>query len=482
MFRGAELLTPTEMAGVDRSCGVASLTLMENAGRAAAAIIAARFAPRPVSVLCGPGNNGGDGLVIARLLSAEGWPVRCFLWGEAHCFSPDAEANVKKLPVALEPFPEQIPGDLIIDALLGAGLSRDFPADLAARINGAGHPVIAIDVPSGLDGATGRVRGAAVKASLTITFARKKPGHLLLPGRGLSGEVVVADIGIPEAAILAAHAALWENQAPEIEPLPADTHKYRRGAVMVWSGGALASGAARLAAQAALRGGAGLVTLAGPRAALAVHATQVTSIMLAEVAKPLDLALQMTRKHITSVLVGPGCGVGPETAAVVETALDSAPAVVLDADALSSFEHRLDVLAGFIKERPDRPVVLTPHEGEFKRLFKGLLEKSDSKLEAARQAAADTGAFVVLKGADSVIAAPGGQAVINANAPAKLATAGSGDVLAGLIAARIAAPQHYKKDSIFKEICAAVWRHGEAASSFLPQMLTSEDLAAIVTP
>ncbi len=482
MFPGRELLTPAQMAGVDRSCGVPSLTLMENAGQAAARIIAARFSPRPVSVVCGPGNNGGDGLVIARLLHGQGWPVRVFLWGEAHCFAPDAEANAKRLPVALEPLPEVIPGDLIIDAVLGAGLSRDFPADLAGRITTAGHPVIAIDVPSGLDGATGRVRGSAGAAALTITFARKKPGHLLLPGRALCGEVVVADIGIPHAAIQAAGASLWENGPPADEPLPADTHKYKRGAVMVWSGGPLSTGAARLAAQAALRGGAGLVTLAGPHQALAVHAAQVTAIMLAEASTPLEMVREMRRKRITCAVLGPGAGVGPQTAALVEAVLDSAPAVVLDADALSSFEHRLDVLAGFIAERPERPVVLTPHEGEFKRLFKGLLESADSKYEAARRAAAATGAHVVLKGADTVIAAPDGRAVISANAPAKLATAGSGDVLAGLIAAHTAAPHHHENDNIFKQICAAVWRHGEAASKFIPQTLTSEDLLAIIAP
>lgn len=482
MFPGHELLTPAGMAGVDRTCGLASLTLMENAGRAAAAIIALRYPPRPVTVLCGPGNNGGDGMVIARLLHDQGWPLRCFLWGDAHCFSPDAAANAGRLPVPLEPMPEVIPGDLIIDAILGAGLARDFPAELAGRINRAGHPVVAIDVPSGLDGATGRPRGAAVQADLTITFARKKPGHLLLPGRDLCGEVVVADIGIPDAAIAAAKAELWENVAPEPEPLATGTHKYRRGAVLVWSGPALATGAARLAGEAALRGGAGLVTIAGAPDALAVHAAQLTAIMLAEVSQPLDLARQMTRRHITCVVIGPGAGVGPETAGIVEAALAEAAAVVLDADALTSFEHRPDVLAGFISERPDRPVVLTPHEGEFKRLFKGLLERSDSKTEAARAAARRTGAHVILKGADTVIAAPDGRAVINANAPPGLATAGSGDVLAGLVAAQIAAPHHQKNDNIFKQICAAVWRHGEAASKFIPQALTSEDLVAIITP
>jgi NAD(P)H-hydrate epimerase len=327
-------------------------------------------------------------------------------------------------------------------------------------------PVVAVDMPSGISGDTGApLGGVYVKAALTITFFRKKPGHLLLPGRALCGETVVADIGIPaEAANTQLHEnmpALWRFPWPELEG-----HKYSRGHCVVVSGPAHATGAARLAARAALRVGAGLVSVASPAEAVAVNAAHLTAIMIKPFHGAVELGALLSDRRLNAVAMGPGLGVGKETRELVATVLRSGAAVVLDADAISSFKDEPQSLFGLLDNR----CVLTPHEGEFERLFPGLLDQSGSKLEAARTAAARALCVVLLKGADTVIAAPSGKAVINANAPASLATAGAGDVLAGLIAGLLAQGM-----SAFDAACAGAWLHGDAARRFGP-VLIAEDL------
>ena len=449
--------------------GVPSLTLMENAGRAVAEEIARRFGARPVLVLCGPGNNGGDGFVIARYLKRWGWPVRLSLLGERQALKGDAAAMAARWDGAVEQGVSIGAARLIVDAVYGAGLSRDFPAALAEAINGAGVPVVAVDVPSGLDGLTGKPRGSAVRADVTVTFFRRKPGHVLMPGRMLCGETLVADIGIPASVLEDIRPTAWINAEIPAPCAWLDGHKYGRGHAVVVSGGPLSTGAARLAAQAALRSGAGLVTLSGEASALAVHAAHVSAVMLSDA----DLATLLSDKRKNAVLIGPAAGVGEATRDKVDAALMSGAAVVLDADALTSFSdeeesHRLFRLIGMV---PGRPVVVTPHTGEFSRLFKGVLEESESKLQAARAAAALSGAVIVLKGADTVIATPDGRARINVNAPPSLATAGSGDVLAGIVTGLLA-----QGLSAFEAAALAVWRHGEAANRHGARGLTAESL------
>lgn len=467
-----ELLTPDEMYRADQLAmlaGVPSLTLMENAGRAVAEEIARRYGARPALVLCGPGNNGGDGFVIARCLKRWGWPVRLALLGGRQALKGDAAAMAALWDGDVEQGVSIGGARLIVDALFGAGLSRDFPEALAEAINDAGVPVVAVDVPSGLDGLTGMPRGGAVRADVTVTFFRRKPGHVLLPGRLLCGETIVADIGIPESVLEDIRPTACINEeipAPRVWP---DGHKYGRGHAVVVSGGPLNTGAARLAAQAALRSGAGLVTLSGEASALAVHAAQVSAVMLSDA----DLAALLSDKRKNAVLIGPAAGVGEATRDKVDAALMSGAAVVLDADALTSFadveeRERLFRLVGMV---PGRPVVMTPHGGEFSRLFNGLLEEGQSRLEAAREAARRSGAVVVLKGADTVIAAPDGRARINVNAPPSLATAGSGDVLAGIVTGLLA-----QGLSAFEAAALAVWRHGEAANRHGARGLTAESL------
>ena len=468
-----EILTNAQMSKADAFAvahGVASLTLMENAGRAVADAIAARFKPCTVTVLCGPGNNGGDGFVAARLLDEAGFIVRVAHDGDSRGDAKEMSARWKGARMALTP--EALDGaKLVVDALFGAGLSRPLegaPAQMVEALNNL--PVVAIDIPSGVSGDTGQNLGAVyVTAALTVTFFRKKPGHLLLPGRALCGETVVADIGIPDAA---ADTTLHEN-TPALWQFPwprAQAHKYDRGHAVVVSGPAHATGAARLAARAALRVGAGLVSVASSPAALAVNAAHFTAIML----KPFEGAEGLTQllsdQRLNALVIGPGLGIGGETRALVDAALKSGAAVVLDADALSSFKDDPEALFNRLHDR----CVLTPHAGEFERLFPALLDASASKVDATRQAAARAGCVILLKGGDTVIADPSGKAAINANAPPSLATAGAGDVLAGLIAGLLA-----QRMNAFDAAACGAWLHGDAADRFGPGLI-AEDLPEMI--
>jgi hydroxyethylthiazole kinase-like uncharacterized protein yjeF len=490
---GIEVLTTAEMAAADRlavEMGVPSLTLMENAGRAIAAE-AMKMAPGGASVLvfCGPGNNGGDGFVAARLLAEAGYDVRvsCLVPKEDLKGDAAAMANRWNGDIAygddIGPFKE----DLVIDALFGTGLSRsiaDLAKDVVCRINCFDDvPVLAVDVPSGLNSDTGQPTGPIVSANRTVTFFRCKPGHLLMPGRAFCNQVVVADIGIPEAVLPKlerAHSNVL-NSAADFPwkvhfPQPSfEGHKYNRGHAIVVSGSAHKTGAARLGARAALRAGAGLVTVASPPDAADINAAHLTAIMLETFEGPRGLAEVLSDSRRNAVLIGPGAGVGIATRLLVQVALEFDMAAVLDADALTSFtidqdddeEPVVSHLFSLIKEVPDRRVVLTPHEGEFKRVFGTL---PGSKLDRTRAAAKTAGAIVVLKGPDTVIAAPDGRAAINANAPPWLATAGSGDVLAGFITGLLA-----QNMPSFEAACAAVWLHGECANAFGPGAI-AEDL------
>ena len=338
-------------------------------------------------------------------------------------------------------------------------------------------PVVAVDVPSGLDGATGKPLGDCFQADLTVTFFRKKPGHVLAPGRFFCGETVVADIGIPDSVLAEIAPKTRENGPPELQKRAQDAHKYMSGHAVVVSGDATHTGAARLAAMAALRIGAGLVTLASPANALIVNASHLTAIMLAEADDAPALARLLADRRKNAVCIGPAAGVGEKTAEKTIACLESGAAVVLDADALTSFAETPDVLFKLIAKHPHRGVVMTPHEGEFARLFKDLADDQESKIERARKAAARSGAVIVLKGPDTVIASPDGLAAVNTNAPPSLATAGSGDVLAGIITGLLASEP---KRSVFEMACAGVWIHGEAARRLPRAGLIAEDLPAAI--
>jgi hydroxyethylthiazole kinase-like uncharacterized protein yjeF len=473
------LLTPAEMTLADKAAvvgGVSERALMEAAGRAVAEAVALRWSQRPVTVLCGPGNNGGDGFVAARHLAMEGWPVRLGLLGERERLAGAAAHHAARYRGPVEPLsPDMLAGaGVVIDAIFGAGLSRPVDGMTRATIEALSKsrvPVAAVDVPSGIDGATGEIRGAAPKADITVTFFRKKPGHLLYPGRGLCGATRLVPIGIPDAVLGEIAPRCFENGPPlwlGAYPWPqAEDHKYRRGHAVVF-GGAELTGAARLTARAAARAGAGLVTVAAPQVAWPVYAAALTGIIVRPMPAAEDFAALIGDERVRATVVGPGAGVTPETRAAVLAALAMRRPVVLDADSLTTFADSQQALIGAIKG----PTVLTPHEGEFARLFGG----EGDRLSRVRKAAKKAGAVVVLKGPDTVIAAPDGRAVINANAPPDLATGGTGDVLAGLIAGLLAqglAP--------FEAACAGCWLHGEAAREFGPG-LVADDLTDTLPP
>jgi ADP-dependent NAD(P)H-hydrate dehydratase / NAD(P)H-hydrate epimerase len=474
-FVGAEILTPAQMYRADALAiegGMSSIALMENAGKAAAKEITKRFKKSRTAVLCGPGNNGGDGLVIARLLKGLRWPVEVFLWGERAGYTGDAAVMAAKWKGITSDLSDFVTAELVIDALFGTGLARDFPEDLAGRINASGAPIVSIDIPSGLDGLTSRPRGACIKADATITFFRKKPAHVLYPGSEFCGEVFVADIGIPDQ-MLVDHSltTIRENVPPELPRVLGNAHKYSRGSALIYSGDEFRTGASRLAAQAAARIGTGVVSICGPVDALRIHAAHLSSIMLKPCETVEALQILLGDNRIKSFCIGPASGHSDRTLEMVFCALDSSARVVLDADALTAIAAAPQLLFDAVHKSKSPAVVMTPHEGEFTRMFKEISELDENKIEKAMKAAKQSGAIVVFKGPDSVIAHPDGRAVVNANASSKLATAGSGDVLAGLITGLLAQGM-----DAFAAASAAVWLHGDAARRSTRRTIIAEDI------
>jgi hydroxyethylthiazole kinase-like uncharacterized protein yjeF len=480
-----EILTNDEMGQADRltiAGGVSGFSLMENAGTAVADAVSIHQAPGAQTVVvAGPGNNGGDGLVAARLLAERGYAVKVLLVGEPEKLKGDAGEAAKKWKgqiVAAQPAGLH-EADIVVDALFGAGLDRPVGGLAHAMIeamNAQAAPIIAVDLPSGVNGTSGVVMGAAVKASHTVTFFRKKVGHLLLPGRAHCGAISVAQIGIPDSVLARIAPHTFEN-IPELWrdkfPVPrAEGHKYDRGHAVIVSGPMWSTGAARLAARGALRAGAGLVTIASPRDALAVNAAANLAVMVRPVDGAAELRELLADRRFNAVAIGPGIGVSEATCELVLAALAGDRGVVLDADAMTSFATAPRRLAEALKARGDRATILTPHEGEFSRYFNSLDTRTEvgSKLDRARCAAQLTGATILIKGADTVVAAPDGRASIATNAPPYLATAGAGDVLTGIIAGLLA--QHMPA---LEAASAGVWLHGEAARAFGPGLI-SEDL------
>lgn len=457
-----ELLTPQEMARADAaspSLGTPGVVLMANAGRAVARAVLRRYRPRRTLALCGPGNNGGDGYVAARLLAQQGWPVAVAALAPPRGGS-DAAAAAAHWAGPTVAFAPASAGrvELTIDAVFGAGLARDVDG-IAADVLRAARHVVAVDVPSGLDGATGQVRGYAPEAEMTVTFFRLKPGHLLLPGRELCGALHLADIGLPRAALDQVRPNTFAN-GPALWRLPildAGGHKYSRGHVTVLGGPGM-TGAARMAADAARRAGAGMVTIAASGNA-DVYRIGSPGLIVSET--PLTELLQDERRRVW--VCGPGLGIEGVRAAL-PALLDAKRAVVADADVFSACADNPDALRG--------AAVLTPHAGEFARVFG---KPGADGLAAARDAAARTGAVVLLKGADTIIAAPDGRAAINASAPPWLATAGAGDVLAGIIAGLLA-----QGLPAWEAAAAGAWLHGRAAALHGPG-LVAEDLLPALT-
>ncbi len=483
-----EVLTTAEMERADRltiAAGTPGFALMMSAGQAVAEAAMNLAEEGPILVVAGPGNNGGDGFVAAAELAARGRDVSVILLCERDSLQGDAALAARGWKYPVLPFNSHAIGRpaLIIDALFGAGLDRTVtgePLEMIEAINANGAPVLAVDLPSGINGTTGAVMGAAVRATETVTFFRRKPAHLLLPGRLHCGRVRVADIGIDAGVLKEIQPRTFENIPSlwrQTFPVPRiDGHKYDRGHVVVVSGGLAATGAARLSARGSLRAGAGLVTLASPRDALAVNASALLAVMVRAVDTVVEFAEMLGDKRFSACVIGPGTGVGARTRDFVLAAVSAKRSVVLDADALTSFSDGPDRLFAAIKDSPDPRVVLTPHEGEFPRLFSDISNKYPlrSKLGRVRAAAERSGAVVLLKGPDTVVASPEGRAAIAANAPPWLATAGAGDVLSGMISGLLA-----QGVPAFEAASVGVWMHGEAAREAGPGLI-AEDLPEVL--
>jgi hydroxyethylthiazole kinase-like uncharacterized protein yjeF len=469
-----QILTVSETSAADKTAiaaGTPGAVLMERAGTAVADAICARFDPCPTAVLCGPGNNGGDGYVVARVLKARGWDV----WVEqlAEPASEDAREAASRWDGRTVPLGDPAAdAELFVDALFGAGLTRPLEGEaarLARALQRARERVVAVDIPSGVSGDTAKPVGeAAFCAALTVTFHARKPAHVLEPGRSYCGEVIVADIGLGET-----RSTLWEN-GPELwqqrMPWPdSASHKHARGRLIVISGDAWSTGAARLAARSGLRIGSGLVTIYSPPESLASNAAHLEAVML----RPFetDLELEQAAAEVDAAVIGPAAGVTETTLLNVLALARTGAALVLDADAITVFRDDPEELFSVL----DRDDVLTPHPGEFERLFPGLLAATPERITAARRAAERAGAVVLLKGSDTVVAAPDGRAAVNLNGSPWLATAGSGDVLAGFIGGLVAQGMES-----FEAACAAAWIHAEAAELHGPGLI-AEDLPGLST-
>lgn len=476
MTAARQILSVEQITAADRAAvaaGTPGSVLMERAGTGVADAIQARWTPRPTVVLCGPGNNGGDGYVVARRLALAGWPVRTASMARGG-LKGDAADAAGRWSGEDAPFgPDAVQGaELVVDALFGAGLSK--PLDNAVRAvletaEASGAPVVAVDLPSGLPGDASRPLIYAPRCALTATFHAKKPAHVLEPARSLCGEIAVVDIGLGEVAGV----SLFEN-GPELWlrafPWPGpEAHKHARGQLVVVSGHMHSTGAARLAARAGLRIGAGLVTLLSPPDAALVNAAHLEAVMLKPFANTGELA--DAAAGAKAAVIGPAAGVGAATALNVLALTETGAALVVDADALTSFKDDPARLFAAL----DAEDVLTPHPGEFERVFPGVLGGSPERIAAARSAAKTAGAVVLLKGPDTVIAAPDGRCAVNTNGTPFLATAGSGDVLAGFIGGLIAQGM-----ASFEAACAAAWIHSEAGAGFGPGLI-AEDLPELAT-
>ena len=504
----AEILSVAQMARADAhaiASGVAGSKLMEAAGRAVVAAMLSKWKKRRVVVLCGPGNNGGDGFVIARVLKQKGWPVDLYLLGDQAKLKGDAAkmamrwvktARGKMIPLdgsfMAELKHSKRPKPIIVDALFGAGLDRPLKAvakrtvETISRLQAENEieGIVAVDLPSGLDGDSGEALGdggggVSINADLTVTFFRAKPAHVLLPARMLCGEVRVVDIGLADEVINSLGVNTFINSpdcwARDLPWPDENSHKYTRGHVVV-AGGEVMTGAARLSALAARRAGAGLVTIAAPISAFGIYAASADpGTLVAPVGDLADFKKLLGDARKNAILIGPGAGVSTETRDLVLAALKSEKACVIDADGLNAFAKSPAQLFKAIKANKSADTVLTPHGGEFARLFPKIAKSAGGKLDHARRAARASGAVVVFKGVDTVIAAPDGRAIIETHSPPQLATAGSGDVLAGLIAGLLGQGQVGGMAG-FEAAAAAVWMHAEAAQMFGPGLI-AEDIS-----
>ncbi|WP_169545628.1 NAD(P)H-hydrate dehydratase [Sneathiella aquimaris] len=476
MTLGPEILTVEQMYQCDSWAikkGVPGRELMENAGQGVAAFIEEGWDLCPIGILCGPGNNGGDGYVVARALFDAGWPVQVFVYGDVSKLSGDALEMYEKCSVATAPLSEigQFEAGVFVDALFGTGFRGTLPAEVVEafeHIRREKADIIAVDVPSGLDGNTGAISPGTPEAVLTVSFFRAKRGHYLDPGKDHIGLLKLIDIGIPEDVLDKLDDLCWLNEPGLwVDAMPVaqrSGHKYDRGHAGICGGGMTHTGAARLTARCALRAGAGAVSVISPPSAIMTYSAALEAVMLLKQDnQPLEQIIE--EKRLGTIVVGPANGVTEKTRENALAAVSSDVEVVLDADALTVFQEEPDRLFAAIKKKKIGAVVLTPHSAEFARLFK----KETDAIASVRAAARLSGAIVLLKGATTVIADPDGTVALNVHAPPWMATAGSGDALAGIIAGFISGGM-----KPFLAVMAATWVHGQAGYRFGPGLIAED--------
>lgn len=476
-----ELLSSSQAKELDKQTmdeGVSGEALMETAGAKCVQEIEKNFEKAKTLVMAGTGNNGGDGFVIARILQEKGWDVSLGLFGQLEKLKGEAKIAADKYEGKVKNLYDLDPGefDLVVDSIFGTGLVRNIEGELAGYFKKVEMPVFAVDMPSGVCSDTGELKGCALKVETTVTFQRKKLGQVLMPGREYCGKVIVHDIGLSEEVIQKMGIDIFENEPSlwlERFPWPErGDNKYSKGHAVIVGGGVEATGAARLSAasaEASLRAGAGLVTVVCDSESLKIYAQSLTAVMTKVVDEIEGFKEILADERKNAVLIGPGAGVNEKTKEMVLAPLEAGKDVVLDADSLTVFKDNPQELFEAIK-RSKVQVVMTPHEGEFKRLF----DFDGEKTERVRKASELSGSVVLLKGADTVIAELDGKVAINDNAPPTLATAGSGDVLAGIIVGLIAQGMNG-----FDAACAGAWIHGEAANKFGPGLI-AEDLPDLI--
>jgi hydroxyethylthiazole kinase-like uncharacterized protein yjeF len=494
-----ELFSLNEMQRADAlamQSGILGLSLMEQAGnRVAYNIEQICEGPSRLCILAGPGNNGGDAFVVARLLSERAYKIDTFNVCLKAVHNSDKESDAKKMREkwvkegaklhSIEDWTtlkESIDSSaLIIDGVFGAGLSRNIEGpliEIIEFINQANTPVLAIDVPTGMNGNTGQIMGSALIADYTVSFHAPKQGHKLYPGKDLCGKLYIEDIGIPDRVTKTIAPKQYEN-TPDLwkaclKPRSSQSHKYNYGAVLVVVGDHTMRGASVLSSNAAIKAGAGLVTLAlNKEEEGTVHPKSFAAIMhnvIPETSDEKGWDQLFAEKKITAALIGPGACPTEETRQKCLALLKQNSLVVIDAGALTAFQDHREALIESLSERSlaHPKVILTPHEGEFKKLFPAL-DLSD-KVNAAREAAKETQSIVLIKGADTVIASPDGRVMINTNAPPTLATAGTGDVLAGIITALAS----NKDNPAFEAAAAGVYIHAECANQISLELVADD--------
>jgi NAD(P)H-hydrate epimerase len=482
----AETMRATDAWAIEER-GVPSLTLMEAAGRAVAEAAEELAGEGPVRVVCGKGNNGGDGLVAARQLASYGHSVEVLLLWPASELAPDAAANLERFDGEVrEVAPAEVARALdgsgaVIDAIFGTGFEgapRDPAAEAIEAINGCGGRVVAADIASGVDASTGEVEGLAVDAALTVSFHAAKLGHWIAPGKALRGELRVAEIGIPPEAPAQAPGGLIGDAVLELPPKrAAGSTKFSSGQVLVAGGSRGLTGSVCLAASAAIRAGAGYATVAVPAELESIFEVKLTEVMSRGCESSdghLDPAaagaVLAAAERAAAVALGPGMGRFDGAAQLVGAIAAGVEApMVIDADGLNALIGRLES----IRERR-APTVLTPHAGELARLLDTDSQSIDAhRLASARQAAERSGAIVVLKGDDSIVAAPDGRLAVNGVSSPALATAGTGDVLTGVVAAMLA-----RCDEPFAATCAAVHAHSRAGRFAADRVGAAESVIA----